>query len=114
MAMTFGIHVGHLGGPMAELSRLWRFADERGFDWFSVSDHFQESPPQGGDLDCFEAVATMAAAAATVMVDTASRQSRSPPWGGDSWKWSETENQSKPLASANFHSLRISPIGPPM
>jgi hypothetical protein len=27
-----------------------------GFDWFSVSDHFQESPPQGGDLDCFEAV----------------------------------------------------------
>ncbi len=64
MAMTFGIHVGHLGGPMAELSRLWRFADERGFDWFSVSDHFQESPPQGGDGDCFEAVATMAAAAA--------------------------------------------------
>ncbi len=63
MAMTFGIHVGHLGGPMAELSRLWRFADERGFDWFSVSDHFQESPPQGGDGDCFEAVATMSAAA---------------------------------------------------
>src|SRR5213594_3566537 len=38
----------------------------------------------------------------------------SPPRGGDSWKWSETENQSKPLASANFHSLRISPSGPPM
>jgi alkanesulfonate monooxygenase SsuD/methylene tetrahydromethanopterin reductase-like flavin-dependent oxidoreductase (luciferase family) len=64
MAMTFGIHVGHLGGPLAELRRLWRFADERGFDWFSVSDHFQESPPQGGDLDCLEAVATMTAAAA--------------------------------------------------
>jgi probable F420-dependent oxidoreductase len=64
MTMTFGIHVGHLGGPMAELSRLWRFADERGFDWFSVSDHFQESPPQGGDGDCFEAVAALAAAAA--------------------------------------------------
>src|SRR5215470_10576494 len=64
MGMTFGIHVGHLGGPMAELSRLWRFADERGFDWFSVSDHFQESPPQGGGLDCFEGVATMAVAAA--------------------------------------------------
>src|SRR6267142_2782365 len=38
----------------------------------------------------------------------------SPPRGGDSWKWSETENQSKPLASANFHSLRISARGPPM
>src|SRR5688572_20633658 len=38
----------------------------------------------------------------------------SPPRGGDSWKWSETENQSKPFASANFHSLRISASGPPM
>ena len=38
----------------------------------------------------------------------------SPPRGGDSWKWSDTENQSKPFASANFHSLRISASGPPM
>src|SRR5207244_13422521 len=38
----------------------------------------------------------------------------SPPRGGDSWKWSETENQSNPFASANFHSLRISARGPPM
>src|SRR5260370_1443314 len=36
----------------------------------------------------------------------------SPPRGGDSWKWSETENQSKPLASANFHSLRNDDIPP--
>ena len=49
MAMTFGIHVGHLGGPMDELRKLWRFADAAGFDWTSVADHFQESPPQGGD-----------------------------------------------------------------
>jgi probable F420-dependent oxidoreductase len=63
MAMTFGIHLGHLGGPLDQMRRLWRFADEWGFDWFSVSDHFQESPPQGGGLDCFEAVATLAAAA---------------------------------------------------
>lgn len=62
--MTFGVHVGHMGGPLAEMRRLWRFADERGFDWFSVSDHFQESPPQGGALDCFEGVTTMAVAAA--------------------------------------------------
>src|SRR5262249_57913905 len=38
----------------------------------------------------------------------------SPPRGGDSWKWSDTENQSNPRASANFHSLRISSSGPPM
>jgi len=61
--MRFGIHVGHLGGPLDELRRLWHFADARGFDWFSVSDHFQESPPRGGDLDCFEALTTMTAAA---------------------------------------------------
>ena len=45
------------------MRRLWRFADERGFDWFSVSDHFQETPPQGGEGDCFEALSTMAALA---------------------------------------------------
>jgi alkanesulfonate monooxygenase SsuD/methylene tetrahydromethanopterin reductase-like flavin-dependent oxidoreductase (luciferase family) len=63
MAMTFGIHVGHMGGPLAEMRRLWMFADTMGFDWFSVSDHFQESPPQGGGLDCFESISIMAAAA---------------------------------------------------
>src|SRR5712692_10026663 len=63
MAMTFGIHIGHMGGPLEEMRRLWKFADARGFDWFSVSDHFQESPPRGGDLDCFEAIATLTAAA---------------------------------------------------
>ena len=63
MALTFGIHIGHMGGPLEEMRRLWRFADARGFDWFSVSDHFQESPPQGGGLDCFESVAIMTAAA---------------------------------------------------
>jgi alkanesulfonate monooxygenase SsuD/methylene tetrahydromethanopterin reductase-like flavin-dependent oxidoreductase (luciferase family) len=63
MALTFGIHIGHVGGPIEEMRRLWRFADERGFDWFSVADHFQESPPQGGDLDCFECATTLTAAA---------------------------------------------------
>src|SRR6266478_315641 len=52
--------------------------------------------------------------AAAVRVAMASWQSMSPPRGGDSWKWSETENQSKPCVSANFHSLRISSRGPPM
>src|ERR671931_1303640 len=52
--------------------------------------------------------------AAAVSVAIASKQSRSPPRGGDSWKWSETENQSKPCASPNFQRRRISSSGPPM
>ena len=63
MAMSFGIHIGHMGGPLEEMRRLWKFADDAGFDWFSVSDHFQESPPRGGDIDCFEAISTLTAAA---------------------------------------------------
>jgi len=63
MAMTFGVHIGHMGGPLDEMRKLWKFADATGFDWFSVSDHFQESPPRGGDIDCFEAIATLTAAA---------------------------------------------------
>ena len=43
--MKFGIHIGHMGGPLGEMRKLWKFADAKGFDWFSVSDHFQESPP---------------------------------------------------------------------
>ncbi len=45
------------------MRRLWRFADERGFTGFTVSDHFQETPHQTGDLDCFEAIASLTAAA---------------------------------------------------
>jgi F420-dependent oxidoreductase-like protein len=63
MAMTFGIHIGHMGGPLEEMRKLWKFADDTGFDWFSVSDHFQESPPRGGEIDCFEAISTLTAAA---------------------------------------------------
>src|SRR5438093_1388690 len=63
MAMSFGIHIGHMGGPLEEMRRLWKFADSAGFDWFSVSDHFQESPPRGGEIDCFEAITTLTAAA---------------------------------------------------
>lgn len=61
--MKFGIQVGHLGGPLDELRRLWKFADEHGFEWFSVSDHFQETPGQGGGLPCFESITMLTAAA---------------------------------------------------
>src|SRR5258708_17881303 len=60
--MNFGIHIGAMGGPLAEMRKLWKFADAKGFDCFSVSDHFQESPPRGGDRDCYGAIATLTAA----------------------------------------------------
>ena len=49
MAMRFGIHIGRMGGPLHETRKLWKFADANGFDWFSVSDHFQESRPCGDE-----------------------------------------------------------------
>jgi alkanesulfonate monooxygenase SsuD/methylene tetrahydromethanopterin reductase-like flavin-dependent oxidoreductase (luciferase family) len=49
---------------MSELRRLWQTAEELGFDWISVWDHFY-SNPGGLDGPCFEAVACHAALAAT-------------------------------------------------
>jgi probable F420-dependent oxidoreductase len=49
---------------MSELRRLWQTAEELGFDWISVWDHFY-SNPGGLDGPCFEAVACQAALAAT-------------------------------------------------
>ena len=49
---------------MPELRRLWQTAEELGFDWISVWDHFY-SNPGGLDGPCFEAVACQAALAAT-------------------------------------------------
>jgi probable F420-dependent oxidoreductase len=49
---------------MAELRQMWATAEELGFDWVSVWDHFYPAPyPLDGD--CFEAVACHAALAAT-------------------------------------------------
>src|SRR5713226_6241607 len=36
MAMTFGMHLGHVGGPIAEMRKLWRFADANGFEAIST------------------------------------------------------------------------------
>jgi probable F420-dependent oxidoreductase len=49
---------------MAELRQMWATAEELGFDWVSVWDHFYPAPfPLDGD--CFEAVACHAALAVT-------------------------------------------------
>ena len=61
---SFGVHAGPQMCTMDELRGVWRTAEELGFDWISVWDHFYPapSPPDG---DCFEAVACHAALAAT-------------------------------------------------
>ena len=38
MAMTFGIHIGHMGGPLPEMRKLWKFADEMGFSRAEVAE----------------------------------------------------------------------------
>ncbi|MFQ5897757.1 MAG: LLM class flavin-dependent oxidoreductase [Candidatus Methylomirabilia bacterium] len=64
MTMSFGLHAGQQNVTLQELRRLWKFADQSGFDWVSGWDHFQETPPKDHNGDCFESVTTMALLAA--------------------------------------------------
>ncbi len=62
--MRFGIHAGPQDCSIADLRRLWRIADERGFHWCSVWDHlYSVSDLSDPAKPAFEAVATMAALA---------------------------------------------------
>ncbi len=65
MSFKLGIHTGPQDLTMAELKRLWKRADDAGFSWASVWDHFYANPLQSRDDPCFEGVASMAALAAT-------------------------------------------------
>ncbi len=59
--LSFGIHVGPQETTIDELRRLWCFADDHGFDWLSVWDHFYA---RTSDLiPHYEAVALLAAIA---------------------------------------------------
>jgi alkanesulfonate monooxygenase SsuD/methylene tetrahydromethanopterin reductase-like flavin-dependent oxidoreductase (luciferase family) len=62
MTVSLGVHIGQQNLGMDELRALWRRCDET-MDWISAWDHFYEAPPQGGTVDHFEAVATLAALA---------------------------------------------------
>ena len=64
MSVRIGLHTGQQNIEMDELRRLWRFADNNGFDFISVWDHFYEAPPTDGNTPEFEAIAAMAALAA--------------------------------------------------
>jgi len=62
--MRFGIHAGPQDCTIAELRRLWRVADEQGFDWCSVWDHlYSVSDLNDPAKPSFEAIAAMAALA---------------------------------------------------
>lgn len=61
--VRFGVHVGPQMCTMTELRDVWSTAEQLGFDWISIWDHFYPapSPPDG---DCFEGLACHAALAA--------------------------------------------------
>ncbi len=63
MALKLGIHAGQQNCSFHDLRRLWRLAEDAGFYWVSIWDHFYENPSPDGKGDCFEAVATLAALA---------------------------------------------------
>jgi F420-dependent oxidoreductase-like protein len=64
MAIKLGVHTGPQDLSMSELQRLWKRADEAGFYWISVWDHFYANPLNQRTDPCFEAVASMACLAA--------------------------------------------------
>jgi alkanesulfonate monooxygenase SsuD/methylene tetrahydromethanopterin reductase-like flavin-dependent oxidoreductase (luciferase family) len=58
----FGVHTGPQDCSVQELFDLWDKAEQLGFDWISIWDHFYAAqiPPE---RDCFEAIACHAALA---------------------------------------------------
>ena len=63
MTIKLGVHAGPQDLSMADLHRLWQRADEGGFYWISVWDHFYANPINQRTDPCFEAVAAMASLA---------------------------------------------------
>jgi F420-dependent oxidoreductase-like protein len=64
MKLRIGLHTGPQNIPMEELRRIWQRADDAGFYWISVWDHFYANPLREREDPCFEGVASMAALAA--------------------------------------------------
>ena len=62
--IRFGIHSGQQNTHFADYAELWRRAEDLGFDWASVFDHFlpMQSDPEG---PCFEGMTLLAALAAS-------------------------------------------------
>ncbi|MFN8035668.1 MAG: TIGR03560 family F420-dependent LLM class oxidoreductase [Acidimicrobiia bacterium] len=64
MTLRFGVHTGLARTSVDELRGLWRRAEEAGFDWISIWDHFYAADGSGDPL-CLEAVSMHAALALT-------------------------------------------------
>ena len=58
------MHAGPQDLPIDELKKLWRVADDNGFHWVSVWDHFYANPLVDRTNPCFEGVSAMSALAA--------------------------------------------------
>jgi F420-dependent oxidoreductase-like protein len=63
MSIKLGVHTGPQDLSMADLHRVWKRADEAGFHWISVWDHFYANPLHERTDPCFEAVASLASLA---------------------------------------------------
>ncbi len=61
--IKIGMHAGPQDLTIDELKKLWRTADENGFHWVSVWDHFYANPLVDRKNPCFEGVAAMSALA---------------------------------------------------
>jgi F420-dependent oxidoreductase-like protein len=61
MSPSFGIHGGLQNTTVEELRTMWQRAEDLGFDWISVWDHFYAAGPE--DYHCHEAVTMHAALA---------------------------------------------------
>ncbi|MBI0378298.1 LLM class flavin-dependent oxidoreductase, partial [Streptomyces albiflaviniger] len=62
-AVRVGVHSGQQYPAFAEALELWQTAEELGYDWGSLFDHFR--PPMGGPAGpCFEGMSLLAALAA--------------------------------------------------
>jgi F420-dependent oxidoreductase-like protein len=61
--IRFGIHSGQQHSPLADYLNLWRRAEDLGYDWASVFDHFLPifSDPEG---PCFDGLTLLSAMAA--------------------------------------------------
>ena len=55
--IKLGVHTGPQNLSMTDLHRIWKRADEAGFHWISVWDHFYANPLAERSAPCFEAVA---------------------------------------------------------
>jgi len=58
------MHAGPQDLSIDELRRLWQMADDHGYHWVSVWDHFYANPLVDRHNPCFEGVAAMSALAA--------------------------------------------------